>query len=116
MLCCDGADKPQDIGGTPHAYHEKQNSFEYDLDSILSRLLYGRILYPSFKLSCHEQSKELLEAPNFDLHHVYRALSVLSENSDLIQAELYKRSKAVIKSKRCPCIFAKMKPVIYIIS
>ena len=76
---------------------KKQNSFEYDLDSVLSRLLYGRILYPSSKLSCFEQSKELLEAPDFDLHHVYRALSVLSENSDLIQAELYKRSKAVMK-------------------
>ena len=30
----------------------KECSFEYDLDSILSRLLYGRILFPSSKLSC----------------------------------------------------------------
>lgn len=76
---------------------KKAGSFDYDLDSILSRLIYGRILYPSSKLSCYEQSKGLIEQPNFDLHQVYRALTVLSDNSDLIQAELYKRSRKVIK-------------------
>ena len=76
---------------------KKDSSFEYNLDSILSRLIYGRILFPSSKLSCYEQSQGLLEQPDFELHHVYRALSVLSENSDLIQSELYKRSKKLIK-------------------
>ena len=76
---------------------KKENSFEYNLDSILSRLIYGRILFPSSKLSCFEQSQELLEQPDFELHQVYRALSVLSENSDMIQAELYKRSKKLVK-------------------
>ena len=76
---------------------KKDSSFEYNLDSILSRLIYGRILFPSSKLSCYEQSQGLLEQPDFELHHVYRALSVLSENSNLIQAELYKRSKKLIK-------------------
>ena len=76
---------------------KKANSFAYDLDAILSRLIYGRILFPSSKLSCHEQSQMLLEEPGFELHQVYRALSVLSENSDLIQAELYKRSKKIVK-------------------
>ena len=76
---------------------KKDSSFEYDLDSILSRLIYGRLLFPSSKLSCYEQSKSLLEPPKFELHHVYRALSVLADNSDMIQAELYKRSKKVIK-------------------
>ena len=75
----------------------KDSAFGYDLDSILSRLVYGRILFPSSKLSCFEQSGKLLEQPDFKLHQIYRALSVLSENSDMIQAELYKRSKKVIK-------------------
>ena len=78
---------------------KKAGSFEYDLDAILSRLLYGRILFPSSKLSCFEHSQTLMERPDFDLHQIYRALSVLSENSDLIQAELYKRSKNVIARK-----------------
>ena len=76
---------------------KKENAFEYDLDSILSRLIYGRILFPSSKLSCYEQSQDLIEPPKFELHQVYRALTTLSENSDLIQAELYKRSKKLIK-------------------
>ena len=75
---------------------QRTSSAEYDLDSILSRLLYGRILFPSSKLSCFEQSKTLMEQPTFDLHQIYRALSVLSDHSDMIQAELYKRSKKII--------------------
>ena len=75
----------------------KTTSAEYDLDAILSRLIYGRILFPSSKLSCFEQSKTLMEQPSFELHQIYRALSVLSDHSDLIQAELYKRSKKVVK-------------------
>ena len=76
---------------------KKENSFEYDLDNILSRLIYGRVLFPSSKLSCYEQSQELIEKPKFELHQVYRALTTLSENSDMIQAELYKRSKKLVK-------------------
>ena len=76
---------------------KKDSSFEYDLDNILSRLVYGRILFPSSKLSCYEQSQELIEEPKFELHQVYRALTTLSENSDIIQAELYKRSKKLVK-------------------
>lgn len=76
---------------------KKDSSFEYDLDNILSRLVYGRILFPSSKLSCYEQSQELIEEPKFELHQVYRALTTLSENSDMIQAELYKRSKKLVK-------------------
>ena len=76
---------------------KKVSSFEYDLDNILSRLIYGRILFPSSKLSCYEQSQELIEEPKFELHQVYRALTTLSESSDMIQAELYKRSKKLVK-------------------
>ena len=36
---------------------KKDNAFTYDLNAILSRLVYGRILFPFLKLSCYEQSK-----------------------------------------------------------
>lgn len=78
---------------------KKNSLFEYNLDSILSRLIYGRILYPSSKLSCNEQSKKLIEQPDFELHQIYRALSVLADNSELIQSELYKHSKSLVKRK-----------------
>ena len=44
-----------------------------------------------------EHSKDPIEQPNFELHHIYRALSVLAEDSDYVQAQLYKNSKRVLK-------------------
>ena len=78
---------------------QKEHSFSYDLNSILSRLIYGRILYPSSKLSCLEQSESLLEQPGFELHQIYRALSILAADSDYVQSQLYKNSKKVIQRK-----------------
>jgi transposase len=66
--------------------------FEYNLDSILSRLLYGRILFPSSKLSTYEFSSQLIEPPDFELHQIYRALEVIAKETDLIQATLYQNS------------------------
>lgn len=72
------------------------HAFTYDLDNILSRLVYGRILYPSSKLSCLELSSKLIEGPKFELQHIYRALSVLAGESEAIQAQLYKNSRKVV--------------------
>lgn len=73
---------------------------EYDLDSILSRLLYSRIIYPSSKRSTCELSSRYIEAPDFSLHQVYRALEVLCKESDYIQAVLYKNSAKIIDRKK----------------
>ena len=72
--------------------------FEYDLNNILSRLLYGRIIFPSSKLATYNLSKQLIEQPNFELQHIYRALEVISKENEFIQSELYKNS--LKKSKR----------------
>ena len=76
---------------------EKKHKFEYDLDAIVSRLIYGRILFPTSKLSTMEYSKSLLEQPNFELHQIYRALEVLASEDDLIQSELYRNSRTLGK-------------------
>ena len=72
--------------------------FEYDLNNILSRLLYGRIIFPSSKLATYNLSKQFIEQPNFELQHIYRALEVISKENEFIQSELYKNS--LKKSKR----------------
>ena len=72
--------------------------FEYDLNNILSRLLYGRIIFPSSKLATYNISKQFIEQPNFELQHIYRALEVISKENEFIQSELYKNS--LKKSKR----------------
>lgn len=72
-----------------------RHKFTFDLDSILSRLVYGRVFFPSSKLNTFEESKHLLEQHNFELQHVYRALEVIAQESDFIQSELYKNSLSV---------------------
>lgn len=66
--------------------------FEYDLNAILSDLVYTRVLDPSSKRSSFRAAKQFLEAPAYELHDVYRALSVLAKEFDFIQAEVFKNS------------------------
>lgn len=71
--------------------------YSYDLNAILSDLIYTRILEPGSKRSSFETAKEFLEAPDYELHDIYRALSVLSEECDLIQSEVYKNSRSILE-------------------
>ena len=66
--------------------------FKYDINAILSDLIYARILEPSSKRSSFKVASEFLEKPSYELHDVYRALDVLGSECDLIQAEVYKNS------------------------
>ncbi|MFI3239985.1 MAG: IS1634 family transposase [Bacteroidales bacterium] len=72
---------------------------EYDLNEILSKLLYTRILFPGSKLSSLEESKRFLEQPKMELHQIYRALSLLSKEMDMVQASVYKNSLKLGKRK-----------------
>ena len=69
----------------------------FDLEAILSRLVYGRILFPSSKLNTFDESKRLLEQPSFELQHVYRSLEIIAKESDYIQSQLYKNSLSISK-------------------
>jgi len=69
--------------------------FTFDLNEILSRLIYGRILHPTSKRATHVFSKTFIEPCTFELQHVYRALEVIANECDFIQAELYKNSKKI---------------------
>ena len=73
----------------------KRHKYTYDLGAILTDLIYARILSPSSRLSSFSYCKTLLEPPKYELPNVYRALSVMAEESDLIQEELYKNSNFV---------------------
>ena len=67
--------------------------FKYDINAILSDLIYARILEPSSKRSSFKAASEFLEKPSYELHDVYRALDVLGTECDLIQSETYKNSQ-----------------------
>lgn len=78
-------------------YISEKYKFTFNLNTILSRLIYGRILFPTSKLNTFQLSKTLLEQPNFQLHHIYRALEVIAKESDFIQSSLYKNSLDISK-------------------
>ena len=74
-----------------------KHHYAYDLNAILSDLIYTRILDPGSKRSSYKAAQAFLEPPKYELHDVYRALSVLAQESDFIQSEVYKNSLDVVK-------------------
>lgn len=51
--------------------------FKYDINAVLSDLIYARILEPCSKHSSYKAASEFLEKPSYELHDIYRALDVL---------------------------------------
>lgn len=73
-----------------------KHSFKYDINDIMMKLVYERILHPGSKLSTYKAAQSMLEKPSFQYHDVPRALSVMAKEFYTIQAELYEYSKKVI--------------------
>ena len=78
---------------------ENKHKFDFDLNMVMSRLVYGRILFPASKLATYELSEKFIEPLSFEIQHIYRGLEVIAKEMDFIQAELYKSSTKVIKRK-----------------
>jgi len=76
---------------------KKHKLVQYDLNGILSMLIYTRILYPGSKRSSLEDARRFFEQPECKLEQVYRALSLLASEFNSIQADVYKRSQKLGK-------------------
>ena len=70
---------------------------KYDLNSVLSNLIYTRIIEPSSKLSSFETAKTFLEQPNFELQNIYRALEIIANETEFIESAVYKNSLNVVE-------------------
>ena len=70
--------------------------FEFDLNEVLSYLVFSRIIYPSSKLKTYELSKNFIETPKYNLENIYRGLTYLNKEMDFIQKEIYNNSKSII--------------------
>ena len=73
--------------------------FDYDLNDILQKLIYTRIISPGSKNNAYEQSQNFLEVPKFSLQNIYRSLEVLCKEMDYIQSKLYLNSTSVLKNR-----------------
>lgn len=69
--------------------------FQYDINSILSDIIFTRVLEPCSKKSSYKVASEFLEKPSYKLHDIYRSLDVLGNECDFIQSEVYKNSHLV---------------------
>ena len=74
--------------------------FDYDLNDILSMLVYSRVIAPGSKLSSLESAQRFIEQPKCELHQVYRALEFIAKENDFFQSELYKNSQNVINRNK----------------
>lgn len=74
----------------------KKYKFEFDLNEILSYLVYSRIIFPASKLKTYELSKHFIETPKYELINLYRGLTYLNKELDYIQKELYNNSKEIV--------------------
>ena len=71
---------------------KRKYKFKFDINAVLSDLIYARILEPSSKRSSFKTASEFLERPSYELHDIYRALDVLGNECDMIQSDIYKNS------------------------
>lgn len=69
--------------------------FQYDINAVLSDLIYTRVLEPSSKRSSYKAASEFLEKPSYKLHDIYRALDILGNECEFIQSEVYKNSNFI---------------------
>ena len=73
----------------------EQYQFKFDLNDILSKLVYSRIIYPASKLKTLELSKKFMEQPNFEYQHIERALPIICEKMDLNNTENRKKTDQI---------------------
>lgn len=76
---------------------QQRHRYKYNLDAITSDLIFARVLEPASKRASYEVAKTFLEPPTYNDYDIYRGLSVLAEEMDFIQAEVYKNSNFVIE-------------------
>lgn len=77
---------------------KRKHKLNYDLNAILSHLIYAKILEPLSNCFSLETVQKYLEPPSYQLADVSRALPVLAEECGYIQSEVYKNS--ILSGKR----------------
>ena len=73
----------------------RRHKYTYDFGAILTDQIFSRFLAPSSKPGSYSYCQTLLEPPKYELQNINRALSVMAEESDFIQEELYCNSNFV---------------------
>ena len=60
--------------------------FDFDLNDILSMLVYSRIIAPGSKLSSLDSAQNFLEQPKCSLHQIYSALVLIAKEEAVFRS------------------------------
>lgn len=77
----------------------KKYKLEFDLNLVLSRLIYAMMLFPTTRLTACQLSDKFLEQCHFEPEHMLKTLKVIGEESDAFQTAIYQNSKSILKRK-----------------
>ena len=75
---------------------ENKYRFKFNLNDILSYIIYSRILFPASKVKTHELAKKFIYCPNIKLENMYRGLTYLNNEMYYIQEKIYENSLNVM--------------------
>ena len=75
----------------------ERGRFQFDIDAIMQKLVYSRILHRGSKLATYNGLCSYLDKSPFELEDVYRSLAVMSRESDYIQSALYSNSTRTVE-------------------
>ena len=79
---------------------QDKSKITFSLDAALETMVCSRILDPMSKFGTSEYAKKLVDNPELELQHYYRAMDVLYENIDKIQAHCYKNLTNVVNKNK----------------
>lgn len=72
---------------------QRHTNEEYDANTIMKLLVYGRLLFPGSKKATFKNRETLFEKTNYSLDDVYRCLSFLNKQEEDIQIWMNERIK-----------------------
>ena len=72
---------------------KRKHKLDFNLDAVLSRLIYSRIIYPNTQLSYYDSANMFIEPPDFTPKQVTKALKVLATEKDFIKNKLYENTQ-----------------------
>jgi len=72
---------------------KRKHKLDFNLDAVLSRLIYSRIIYPSTQLSYYDSANLFIEPPDFTPKQVTKGLKVLASEKDFIKNRLYENTQ-----------------------
>lgn len=83
--------------------HHRHSKSDFDANSIMKLLIFGRLLYPASKKKTYENKDVFFEKMDFSLDDIYRCLSFLNKQKDNLQhwmheqiQEQYERNTSLV--------------------